>query len=69
LSDYLKDFEHSFHTMTNTKLASAVQYFAESIDMITMVSENLNFFDRILFKSTVEEINYHMEIPFSVLHE
>lgn len=71
LSDYLKDFEHSFHTLTNTKLAAAVQCFAESrnIDMIAMVAENHNFFERILFKPTVEEISYHTEIPFLVLQE
>lgn len=71
LSAYLKDFEHSFHTLTNTKLAAAVQYFAESrdIDMIAMVVENLNFFERILFKPAVEEISYHTEIPFLMLQE
>ncbi|SKB59017.1 universal stress protein [Maribacter arcticus] len=71
LSDSLKGFEHSFHTLTNTKLAAAVQCFAESrdIDMIAMVAENHNFFERILFKPIVEEISYHTEIPFLVLQE
>jgi hypothetical protein len=34
-----------------------------------MIAKNLNFFQRILFKPTVEEISYHTKVPFLVLHE
>ena len=34
-----------------------------------MIAKNLNLFQRILFKPTIEEISYHTEIPFLVLHE
>ncbi|MFS4447964.1 universal stress protein [Maribacter sp. 2307UL18-2] len=71
LDDYLVDVAHSFHSLTGTKLETAVQCFTESrdIDMIAMVAKNLNFFQRILFRPAVEEISYHTEIPFLVLHE
>ncbi|WP_273568520.1 hypothetical protein [Maribacter halichondriae] len=71
LDDYLVDVEHSFHSLTGTKLETAVQCFTESrdIDMIAMVAKNLNFFQRILFRPAVEEISYHAEVPFLVLHE
>lgn len=71
LHDYLRGVEHSFHTITGSKLETAVQCFVESrdIDMIAMVAKNLNFFQRILFRPAVEEISYHIEIPFLVLHE
>jgi nucleotide-binding universal stress UspA family protein len=71
LHDYLKDLEHSFHSLTGTKLETAVQCFSESrdIDMIAMVAKNLNFFQRILFRPSVEEISYHTKVPFLVLHE
>lgn len=71
LQDYFKDIEHSFHSLTGTKLETAVQCFTESrdIDMIAMVAKNLNFFQRILFKPAVEEISYHVKVPFLVLHE
>lgn len=71
LHEYFKDLEHSFHSVTNTKLESGVQCFSESrnIDMIAMVAKNLNYFQRILFRPAVEEISYHTEIPFLVLHE
>ncbi len=71
LHDYLIDVKHSFHSLTGTKLETAVQCFTESrdVDMIAMVAKNLNFFQRILFRPAVEEISYHTEVPFLVLHE
>ncbi len=71
LHDFLIDHEHSFHSITSNKLETALQYFTESrnIDMISMVAKNLNFFQQILFKPTVEDISYHVKLPFLVLHE
>ncbi|MDO9036982.1 MAG: universal stress protein [Lutibacter sp.] len=73
--EYLKNFfaeeKHSFHRITNKKIEDGVQCFVESrdIDMIIMIAKNLNLFQRILFRPTVEEISYHTDIPFLVLHE
>ena len=71
LSDYFMDEKHSFHKVTSKKIESGLQCFVESrnIDLIVMVAKNLNLFQQILFKPTVEEISYHTEIPFLVLHE
>lgn len=71
LHDYLRSTEHSFHSLTNNHLESAIQCFVESrdINLVAMVAKNLNFYQRILFKPKVEEISYHTDIPFLVLHE
>tara|TARA_R110000751_G_scaffold117001_1_gene217097 strand:+ start:18250 stop:19089 length:840 start_codon:yes stop_codon:yes gene_type:complete len=71
LQDYLLDVDHNFHSLTGTKLETAVQCFTESRDIaiISMVAKNLNFFQRILFRPAVEEISYHTKVPFLVLHE
>ena len=71
LNDYVLDENHSFHSVTAKKIENGVQCFVESrnIDIIIMIAKNLNLFQRILFKPTVEEISYHIEIPFLVLHE
>lgn len=71
LHDYFKNHEHSFHSITSNKLEKALQFFTENrnIDMISMVAKNLNFFQQILFKPTVEDISYHIKLPFLVLHE
>lgn len=76
--EYLMDFMeetfpkvHSFHTITNQKVKSAIQCFAESreVDMMIMVAKNLNFIQQILFDSIVEQISFHTKIPFYVIHE
>lgn len=71
LEDYFYNHKHSFHFLTNKKVEDAVQCFVESrdIDMIAMVAKNLNYFQQILFHNKVEEISYHTDIPFLVLHE
>lgn len=71
LEDYFSHFNHSFHYLKNKKVEDAVQCFIESrnIDMICMVAKNLNYFQQILFHSRIEEISYHVETPFLVLHE
>ena len=60
-----------FLFLTNKKIEGAIQCFVESraINMICMVAKNLNYFQQILFHSKVEEISYHTEVPFLVLHE
>ena len=73
--EFLKNFfaeeKHSFHRITNKKIEDGVQCFVESrdIDMIIMIAKSLNLFQRILFRPTVEEISYHTDVPFLVLHE
>ncbi|MCH4553888.1 universal stress protein [Aestuariibaculum lutulentum] len=71
LEDYFTSIESSFHYLTNRKLEDAVQCFIDSreINMICMVAKNLNYFQQILFHSQIEELSYHLKIPFLVLHE
>lgn len=71
LEDYFNKYTHSFHFLTNNHIEAAIQCFVESrdINLIVMVAKNLNYFQRILFNPLVEEISYHTDIPFLVLHE
>ncbi len=71
LEDYFSNNQYSFHFLTNKHIEDAVQCFVESrdIDLITMVAKNLNYFQKILFHPTVENISYHTNVPFLVLHE
>jgi nucleotide-binding universal stress UspA family protein len=71
LKDYFSENQYTFHFLTAKKVEGAVQCFVESrnINMIAMVAKNLNYFQKILFHSKVEEISYHTDIPFLVLHE
>ena len=71
LGDTLRDVPHSFHWIQNPELEKGLQTFIDTmgIDVIAMVGKNLNFFQRLLFKPTIEKISYHTKIPFLVLHE
>lgn len=71
LEDYFTNQNPSFHFLINKKIEGAVQGFVKdrAIDLITMVAKNLNYFQQILFHSKVEEISYHTDIPFLVVHD
>ena len=71
LDKYFKNNDITFHFLTNKNIENGIQCFIESrpIDMICMVAKSLNYFQRILFHSKVEELSYHLDIPFLVLHE
>lgn len=71
LEDFFDGLEFSFHNVTGGRLDTAVQCFVESreIDLLAMVAKNLNFLQRILFRPKVEEISYHTDVPFLILHE
>lgn len=71
LQDFFNSYELSFHHVDGNNLSTAVQYFTQSreIDMIAMVAKNLNFLQRILFKPRIEDISYHVKLPFLVMHE
>lgn len=71
LQENLEDKPVSFYYITNENIESALDTFVKinHCELITMVAKNLNFFQRILFKPTVEKISYHTKVPFLVLHE
>lgn len=71
LMDYFNTFEIKFHNFTNKKVEDAVEFFVKSRDikMVVMVAKNLNYFQRVLFHSKIEEITYHTHVPFLVLHD
>jgi nucleotide-binding universal stress UspA family protein len=71
LQEHLEDKPHNSFFITDENIETAIDTFVSSheVDMIAMVAKNLNFFQRILFKPTVEKLSYYTKIPFLVLHE
>ncbi|OZV69709.1 universal stress protein [Winogradskyella aurantia] len=71
LEDFFSGYDYDFYFLSNKRLEDAVQCFTESrgVGMIAMVAKNLNYFQQIVFNSRVENITYHTDIPFLVLHE
>jgi nucleotide-binding universal stress UspA family protein len=70
LDDYFSSYNHSFHFLTNKHIEDAVQQFVDdrSINLITMLAKNLNYFQKILFHPTSKEISYYKNVPFLILH-
>jgi nucleotide-binding universal stress UspA family protein len=74
LTDYLEELfknSHSFHTLTDKTVKTAIESFTEkgNIDMLVMVAKNLNFLQQLLFDSTIEKLSFHTTLPLLVLHE
>tara|TARA_R110000744_G_scaffold143190_4_gene255030 strand:+ start:1655 stop:2491 length:837 start_codon:yes stop_codon:yes gene_type:complete len=74
LQDYLEEIfvgTHNFHKVTNKNIKEAILNFVgeNQIEMLTMVAKNLNFFQQLLFDTTIEKLSFHTTIPIFVLHE
>ncbi|MGJ5641276.1 universal stress protein [Formosa sp. S-31] len=71
LDDYFNAVPHEFKYLNAKNTEEAIQCFTESrnVDLICMVAKNLNYFQQLLFQSTITSVSYHTKIPFLVLHE
>lgn len=70
LSNYFEDVVHTFHTLTNIKVAAGIHSFIESrgSGMLVLVNKKHGFFESIFSKSLVKEIGYKPQVPVLVLH-
>ena len=74
LEDYLSEIlnsTHNHHRVTDKNIKLAIQSFVaeKKVDMLVMVAKNLNFFQQLLFDTTIEKLSFHTHIPLLVLHE
>ena len=70
LSHYFNEVVHTFHTLTNIKVAAGIHSFIESrgSGMLVIVNKKHGFFESIFSKSLVKEIGYKPQVPVLVLH-
>lgn len=71
LDEMFSDVSHNFYTLTRVSLETATRVFIQSrdIDMLCMIAKHHNFFGRLFGKPRVEEISFHIKIPYLILHE
>ncbi len=71
LDTYFQGTDHKFHKITGEKLAPSIRCFSESrdLDILVMVTKNLNFIESIFFRPTVEKISFQIKTPLLVIHE
>lgn len=69
--DCIHDNKLKFYYLTENQLDEGIDTFNKKrqINMIAMMAKKLNLFHQILFKPNVEEVTYHRDIPFLILHE
>src|SRR5690606_37344590 len=58
LNEYFNKFRIKFYNLSNKNVEAAIECFVQSRDikMMATVAKNLNYFQRILFHSKIEEI-------------
>ncbi|SRR6056297_46633 len=74
LKDYLEElfpYSYNFHSRTDKNVKTAILNFISTnqLEMVTMVAKNLNFFQQLLFDTTIEKLSFHTTVPLLVLHE
>ncbi len=70
LKDMFGTIEHSFHTLPQKKVATALTAFVESreSDMIAFINHKHFFFGSIFSRPLVKEIGYDAKVPILALH-
>ncbi|TWO32899.1 universal stress protein [Seonamhaeicola sediminis] len=69
LETYLKNISHMFHSVSNQTVPQAISDFQLNarINLLVMINNKHSFFDNLFFKSTINQIGFHLNIPFLVI--
>ncbi|SEQ35190.1 Nucleotide-binding universal stress protein, UspA family [Hyunsoonleella jejuensis] len=71
LEEYLKNTNHTFHTLSQMDIPTAINCFVESreSDMVAFINKKHLFFGSILSHPLVKVIGYNTKIPLLVMHD
>lgn len=69
LEVYFKKITHLFHSVRNQDIPEAISKFQlkARINLLVMINNKHSFFENLFFKSTINQIGFHLNIPFLVL--
>lgn len=69
LEDFFKKTAYLFHDVKNQNIAEAITRFQLNarINLLVMVNNKHSFFENLFFKSTINQIGFHLKIPFLVI--
>lgn len=69
LEVYFKKVAHLFHRVTNQNIPDAITNFQlkTRINLLVMINNKHSFFENIFFKSNINHIGFHLNIPFLVI--
>ncbi|MBQ0787094.1 MAG: universal stress protein [Oceanihabitans sp.] len=69
LKVYFKHIAHIFHDVKNNNVEDAINEFQlkAKINLLVMINNKHSFFENLFFKSTINQIGFHLNIPFLVI--
>ena len=64
-----KETTYLFHNIENADIPDAIAEFQikRKIDFLTMINNKHSIFENLFFKNTINQIGFHLEIPFLVI--
>ncbi len=69
LQTYFTNTTHDFHDVPHDDVSMAIVDFQKnnSVDLLAMINNKHTFFENLFFKSRIDQIGFHIGIPFLVL--
>lgn len=69
LERYFKDIACIFHRVGNKEIPEAITEFQlkNKVNLLVMINNKRSFFENLFFKSTINQIGFHLNIPFLVI--
>jgi nucleotide-binding universal stress UspA family protein len=69
LEEYFKHTSHLFHSVKNKNIPEAISEFQlkTRVNLLVMVNNKHSFFENIFFKNKINQIGFHLNIPFLVI--
>ncbi|MCK0126013.1 universal stress protein [Gelidibacter sp. F2691] len=69
LAQLLTPVTHQFHEVQDNDVMQAILNVQElyAVDLLVMINNKKSFFENIFFKSTVNQIGFHLTVPFLVV--
>ncbi|MGB7785043.1 MAG: universal stress protein [Salinimicrobium sp.] len=69
LNRHFKEVDHQFYSISDKSVPQAIYDFQEehNIDLLVLINNKHSFFENLLFRPIVNEIGFHVKVPFLVI--
>ncbi len=69
LESFFKKTAHLFHSVVSESVPEAISEFQlkARINLLVMINNKHSFFENIFFKSTINQIGFHLNVPFLLI--
>lgn len=69
LETYIEPVNHRFHDIRNENVTDAIDDFQvkNKVNMLVMINNKHSFFENLFFRSALNQIGFHLNIPFLVI--